>query len=417
MRIPPLRCPSLLRRGIFWIVTAATLGTVPICVAQVGPASNPAPDVMVLSNGDTLHGKLVSEAAGKVTFHSDPLGDISVAWDKIKELHAAERFGVMSSTTSPGARNGKAQIPIGRLDVTGQVVTVHPASGPASLPVPVKDAEYILGEATLDKEVNHQPNFFAGWNGAATAGATLVTATENQYTFSGAVNLARVVPTVSWLNTRDRTSVVFSGSFGKITQPGYTIAGPPLTVVAPVTTKTAIYHAGGERDEYFSPRLFAMAQGAFDHNFSQNLALQQIYGGGIGWTAIKRPKQELDFKGTMQYESQSFLGTPATAANPTPPPPSPSTSLVGSTFSATYGLQLKLVTFSQGLALIPSYNQPHDYSATETNTFAFPAFKRLSFSVGTLDSYLNNAPVGEPATKPNSFQFTMGLTYGIKSKY
>ena len=51
-------------------------------------APNPAPDVLVLSNGDTLHGKFVSETAGKVTFHSDPLGDISVSWDKIKEMHA-----------------------------------------------------------------------------------------------------------------------------------------------------------------------------------------------------------------------------------------------------------------------------------------------------------------------------------------
>jgi hypothetical protein len=294
---------------------------------------------------------------------------------------------------------------------------VHPASGAAGPPIPVKNAQYILDEATLDKEVTHQPNFFKGWNGAATAGATLVTATENQYTFSGAVNLARVVPTVNWLNPRDRTSVVFSGSFGKITEPGYTVPGAPPTVVAGVTTKTAIYHAGGERDEYISPRFFALGQTAFDHNYSQNLALQQIYGGGMGWTAIKKPKQELDLKATIQYETQSFLGTPATAANPTPPPPSPRANLVGSTFSATYGLHLKLVTFTQGLSFIPSYNEPHAYSANETDSFAFPAYKNLGFTVGTLDSYLNNAPIAEPPTKPNSFQFTMGLTYAIKSKY
>ena len=34
-----------------------------------------------------------------------------------------------------------------------------------------------------------------------------------------------------------------------------------------------------------------------------------------------------------------------------------------------------------------------------------------------MDSYLNDTPVSEPPTKPNSFQFTMGLTYAIKSKY
>jgi len=32
----------------------------------------------------------------------------------------------------------------------------------------------------------------------------------------------------------------------------------------------------------FSPRFYGLAQVAFDHNFSQSLNLQQIYGAGIG---------------------------------------------------------------------------------------------------------------------------------------
>lgn len=57
------------------------------------------------------------------------------------------------------------------------------------------------------------------------------------------------------------------------------------------------------------------------------------------------------------------------------------------------------------------------YSAYETNTFSFPAYKNLGFFIGTMDSYLNNPPLSAPPTKHNSFQFTMGLTYAIKSKY
>ena len=52
----------------------------------------------MLSNGDTLHGKFVSEIAGKVTFHSDPLGDVSLGWDKIKELHTSQKFAVLDDT-------------------------------------------------------------------------------------------------------------------------------------------------------------------------------------------------------------------------------------------------------------------------------------------------------------------------------
>jgi len=71
-------------------------------------------------------------------------------------------------------------------------------------------------------------------------------------------------------------------------------------------TVTSIFHTDAERDEYFSPKFFALAQTAFDHNYAQGLNLQQVYGGGIGWTAIKSGRQELDLKGTVQYEKQVF---------------------------------------------------------------------------------------------------------------
>jgi len=401
---------SLLYRKVRIAMPAVALGAAALCAAQSKPAApvtNPAPDELVLSNGDTLHGKFVSAVAGKVTFHSEPLGDISLSWDKIKELHATEQFGVLSSTVKLRGKKDAGQIPVGTLDVADQAVTVHPGDATASAPIPVKDAQYITDEATLNKQVNRQPSFLAGWNGPATAGATLVTATQNQYTFSGAIGLVRVVPTVSWLNPRDRTSMDFSGSFGKITQPAYINPGPPAATVAAVTTKTAIYHADAERDEYFSPRFFALGQTAFDHNFGQDLDLQQIYGGGIGWTAIKTPKQSLDLKATVQYEKQQFIsGAAGTNQN-----------LIGSTFSAGYLLHLKLFTYTQGLAFIPAYNNSAAYSANETDTFAFPAYKNLSFSLGTLESFLNDPPASLPPTKRNSFQFTMGLTYAIKSKY
>jgi hypothetical protein len=368
--------------------------------AQSAPA---APDVLVLSDGDTLHGKFVNEIGGKVTFHTDSLGDVSLTWDKIKELHSTQRFAVLDKNVKLRGKKTSGQIPIGTLDVDGQAVTVHETSPATVTPIPVKNAQYIVDEASIHKEIEHEPSLLSGWNGAVTAGGTVVTATQNQYTLSGAVGVMRTVPSVSWLDPRNRTSMDFQGSYGKITQPSYTSGG----VFTPGTmTKSAIYHADAERDQFFSPRFFALAQLAYDHNFSQDLDLQQIYGGGIGWTVLKTPKEQADLKATMQYEKQQFIsGASGTNQN-----------LIGSTFSATYVLHEKLVTYTQGLAYIPAYNQPQAYSANETNTFASPEYKNLSFSLGTIDSYLNDPPASLPPTKRNSFQFTMGLTYAIKSK-
>ena len=358
-------------------------------------AAPSAPDVIVLSNGDILHGKFVKEIAGAVTFHSEPLGDVTIPWEHIKELHASEHLGVLEKNVKLRGKRSLGQIPSGSLDVTNQAITIHPETGPTPAPVPVANAEFIVDYATLDTQINHQPNFFSGWNGSATAGATLVQATQNQYTVSGALSLARAVPSVSWLTARNRTSADFSGSFGKISQPG----SPDI--------KTAIYHIDGERDQYISPRVFALGQLAFDHNYALNLDLQQIYGGGFGWTFLKRPRQQADLKGSIQYEKQQFISAV----------PGSNLNLVGSTFSINYSSQLKLFTYTQSLAYIPAYNTLNAYSANETNTFTFPAYKNLGFSVGSIDTYLNDPPLTVPATKRNSFQFTMGLTYAIKSKY
>ena len=408
--LPSLSCgTSQFHRIVVRIFSAIAIVLLSLASPAYLSAQDKEPDVLVLSNGDTLHGKFVNEIGGKVTFHSDPLGDVILEWSKIKELHTGGSFAVIDKNVKIRGKKSATSIPTGTIEVSNQSLTLHTDSVAAPAPVPVADAAFIMDKATLDKQLFHSPGFLTGWNGAATAAAAIVTATQNQYTFSGGVGMVRVVPTASWLNPRDRTSFDFTGSYGKITQPSFTIPAtgttPPIFVAA-VVTKSALYHADAERDEYFSPRFFVLGQTAFDHNFAQDLDLQQIYGGGLGWTALKRPKQEADLKATIQYEKQQFITGSSANQN-----------LIGSTLSLSYILHHKFVTYTQGLAFIPAFNHPHAYSADETNTLAFPAYKNLSFSLGTLDSYLNDTPSSEPPTKHNSFQFTMGLTYAIKSKY
>jgi hypothetical protein len=363
------------------------------------------PDVIVFTNGDQLSGTFVREVAGTVTFHSDIVGDINVPWAKIKELRANTKMAILDKNLTP--RRGKLpqNLPQGTLSISDNLITVHPDNNAIIQPIPVAKAQYILDEATLNKQIYSRPGFFAAWNGSATAGATIVQATQKQYTFNGAVALVRTIPTLPWLDTNNRTIVDFTGSFGKITQPAYLSEG----VFFPATdTKSAIYHADAERDEYFSPRIYALAQTSFDHNFSQGLDLQQIYGGGLGYTVIKRPQQQLDVKATVQYEKQNFINaTDGTNQN-----------LIGSTFAGVYLLKLpRGMIFNQQVAYIPAWNNSTAYSATESDTLAIPFYKSLSFSVGTLDSYLNDQPPAVPPTLRNSFQFTLGATYTIKSNY
>jgi hypothetical protein len=369
-------------------------------------APEAAPDTLVFENGDHISGKLLRVVGETVWFHSEYVGEVHVKWSQLREIRTATKLVVLEKGVSPQDGKLPPDLPEGTLAVSDGSITVRQQEPPgAEVILPVKRAEYVLDETTLRKQIEGHPGILGGWNGQVTAGATVVQATQNQYTFTGAMALARVVPTVAWLNTRNRTSLDFNGSFGKIIQPPYASGG----VMTPgYASKSSIYHADAERDEYFSPRFYALGQTVFDHNFAQDLDLQQIYGAGIGWTAVKRPDQEVDLKTTLQYESQQFIvNSRAYDQN-----------LIGSTLDGTWSVKLPLkVLFKQQVSWIPAYNNPYAYSAGETNTLTMPFFKRLAFSVGSIDSYLNDPPPSSPPTRRNSFEFTTGLTYAIKSNY
>ncbi len=381
------------------IVLPAALGLVfaaPM-YAQAPAAHPPGTDVIVFTNGDQLTGKLLREVGGKVTFNSDIAGDVTVTWDKIKSIKTGQQFAVIQQGQHVTRKTADADIVQGNVHVEDDQVKVTQATGGATKDIPVKDAQYVIEKATYTQELRGNPNFFHGWAGSVTAGATLVEATQNSRNFTGGVALVRAIPSVTWLDPRDRTLVDFTGAYGSVTQPG--TAG----------TKTNILHGDAEHDWYFSPRLYFLVDGSWDHNYSQGLSLQQSYGGGIGYTVIKEPKQELDIKFDVHYEKQTYFVTP----NILPPPPlTPSKNLIGMDFGDTYMLKLPHgLIFNQGATITPAFNQTNAWSAVGTAGLVFPVYKQFSFSIGTLDDFLNDPAIG---SKKNSFQFTAGVTYTLK---
>ncbi len=386
------RLPIALR-----LVLPATLCLAFALPVRAQTAPPPGTDVIIFTNGDQLTGKLLREINGSVTFHSDIAGDVTVTWDKIKSIHSGQQFAVVQQGQHVTRKTADADIAQGAVQVQDDQVKVTPAKSDTSKDIPVKNTQYMIDQATFNKEVRGNPGFGYGWSGSITAGATLVEATQNSRNFTGGVALARTIPTVNWLDPRNRTLFDFTGAYGTVTQPG--TAG----------SKTNIIHFDAERDWYFSPRFYFLAEASFDHNYSQGLDLQQTYGGGLGYTVIKSPKQELDLKFDIHYQKQKFFVTP----NIVPPPPlSPSKNLIGADFGDTYMLKLPHgLVFNQGATITPAFNQTNAWSAVGTAALLFPVYKRLGFSVGALDDFLNDPAAG---SKKNSFQFTAGVTYSLK---
>jgi hypothetical protein len=345
-------------------------------------AAKPEPDVLIFTNGEKLVGKLLRSSGSTVTFHSDSLGDVKADWSKIQELHSAQKFVVVAKGVELNRHSDVSKLPTGAVALADKTLTVGGQT------VPVADAAHLIDQPAFEKAVLHSPGFFEAWTGSVTAGASLVEATQKSQSFTGGIGLQRTTPSEDWLDARDRTTAGFSGSDGSVSQPG----SPKL--------KTEIFHGDLERDQYL-PRSHAyfFAQTAFDHNFSQGLDLQQMYGGGFGWTVVKLPNETLDLKGSMSYERQSFQ-TPANDHN-----------LVGSVFSENFMRKLAHgVTWLEAISATPSWNIAKAYSWTANSSLIVPVYKRLGFSLAAADSFLNDPP---PGFKKNSFQLTMGVNYSL----
>lgn len=352
--------------------------------------AKPNPDVLVFSNGDKLTGKLDHEAGGKVSFTSDNAGTVELPWAKLKELHTQGSFAVIQTGSPVGRKKANLDIPIGTISIEGDTLTVTTQSGTQQ--IPVKNIAYIVDQPTFDKNVNKKLGFTEGITGAITAGASTVNSTQNSVSINSGIVLSRAVPPVAWMPPRQRTLLDFNSNYGKVTQPNTP------------TVKTNILQAGIEEDEYLSPRFYLLEQAAWDHNYSQGLDLQQLYGGGVGYTAIKDALQELDVTGIVDYTKQSFSAS-ATA-------PAYSNNLIGSSFGDNYIRKFpRKIVFTEIASINPAWNSPSDYSANVSVGATFPVYKNFAFSLGVIDSYLNNPPAG---FKGNSVQFNTGLAYTIQ---
>jgi hypothetical protein len=381
---------TLYKRTLLRFASLLTIGFLlpvsPLFAQQAG-ASKPTPDTLLLMDGEKLIGQFLRSTGSSLVFKSDAAGEVTVDWSKVQDLQSTNQFAVIEKGVRLRNKQDIGSVPQGNLRVENQQlqVTAQPSGTPTS--VPFSSAAYVLDQATFRKNLLNNPGFFSGWSGNISAGASLVEATQSSSSYTSAISLVRALPGEKWLTPRNRTVVDFLASYGEVTQ-----TNTP-------TIKTNIIHGDIERDEYLSPKLYLFGAGAWDHNFSQGLDLQQTYGGGLGWTAYKTDTAELNFRASINYIRQQFTNS---AFNQ---------NLVGSTFGENYNQKLpRGVNLTEALSITPAWNNLNAYSALGSVTLGLPLYKRFDLTLGIVDSFLNNPP---PNFRKNSFQFITALTYTL----
>jgi hypothetical protein len=378
------------------------------------PATKKEPEIreeLTLKNGDRLTGQLMNSTGTEIKFKSDLAGEVTVKWENVKELKSSREFAVVPKDVKD-ARDS-VLVPQGTIKIGEKGILVSPLAeikpersaapagevakpgaaktvATATKEIPTPQVSDVVDDATYQKEIHKKIGFKSGWDGHITTGTSMIYSTQNSYLFQVDTALKRSVPTVSWLDPKLRTTINFTLSAGKTTQPGTE------------TTITNIYHMDAERDEYFSKKGYYLQALSFDHNFSQGLVLQQNYGFGIGSTLFKREDSEFDVTADLHYESQQFNATANVEQL--------SLHLIGSTLTEKYTRKWGRVHFDEKLLADIAWNNASAFSASGTSSVRMNVYKKLAFSVSTIDNFLNNPQVGY---KKNSFQFATGFALNL----
>jgi len=372
------------------MVCSAASVSAPAPDKSTKPAAKSSPDLVIFTNGDQLTGQLERGVGNSIIFKSDDAGEVTISLDKVKSLQSVGVFAVLRKNSPVSSH---AVIP-GTVRYEEKKLTVTTPQGSVET-LPEAQIGFIIDQATYRRELAKLPGPLYGWNGSINGGATIVRSTDNGLTYNAGVNLVRAIPAVPFLPARNRTSFNLQETYGKLTSPVIPQTNPPSST----TALTSIFHTAIERDQYFSPEFYALAQTSFDHNYSQGLNLQESFGSGIGWTPIKTGHQQMDVKADLHYEKQTFQ-TPASDQN-----------LIGSTLTEAFHRNLpRELIFSESASITPAWNNSDAYSANALFTLIMPVFKRLGLTISSNDNFLNDPAAGY---RKNSFQFITGAAYTL----
>jgi hypothetical protein len=140
-------------------------------------AAKPDVDVLTFTNGDQLTGKVVSETGGVVTFQSDMAGKadgsgggtITVPWSRIKELHSAQKFAIITKDQKLRVGKPAPQVPVGTVSYSNDEISIS-GGGSEIKSIPTKDAAYMVDDASFEKAMRQETSFLQGWHGEATLG-------------------------------------------------------------------------------------------------------------------------------------------------------------------------------------------------------------------------------------------------------
>lgn len=357
----------MLRKTMF-VALVVWLGLAPAAFA----------DQITLKNGDRLSGKIVKSDGKTLVLHTEFAGDVTIDFTAVAQIASEKDLRV--GTSDKKTLVGPVTTSDGKIEVatkTGGTVTV-PLGNVASI---VDQAEY--------QRLEH-PGLLHGWNGGVNVGFSL--ARGNSETSNLALAINAVHPTLN-----DKTTIYLSSIDTK-------------NELATPTTVANLVTAGIRYDHNLKPRLFAFVGADFMSNALQDLDLRGVYGGGLGFHAIKSDNTTLDFLAGLNYTHETYSNGPVVTPV-TVPPVFTSYGVTHRFIALTLGEELahkfgKATVVTEKLYFYPDLSTTGEYRGAFDLGTVTKISKWLGWQNQFTDIYVSNPPLG---TKKNDLILTTGL--------
>ena len=358
-----------------------------VLIAFFGLSSAVFADQITLKNGDHLTGAVVKSDGKTLVLHTEFAGDVTVDFKAITQISTDKELHVTTSDK---------KTVVGPVTTSDGKIEVATKSG-GTVEVPAGNVALIRNDAeqtAYDKSLH--PGLLHGWNGGANVGFSLARGNSQTSNLALAINAVHA-------SLNDKITI-------------YTTAIETNNELATPSTVANLVTAGIRYDRNINPRMFAFVGADFMSNALQDLDLRGLYGGGLGYHAIKSDNTTLDLLAGLNYTHETYsngaVNTPVTV-----PPTYVSYGVTNKFAALTLGEELmhkagKTTVITEKLYIYPDLSS--GYSGQYRGEFDLGTVTKISKWLGWQnqfsDLYVSNPPI---ATKDNDVIFTTGLNFSF----
>ena len=348
-----------------------------ICLASIGHA-----DVLTLKNGDRVTGALVTIKGGTLQLKTANLGSISIPMAQVATYVADKPVAVVIKGQEP-VKGMLELMPSGDWQVkaaNGQVRTI--AAAKVELIMPAEEYQ----------KIEQVPELWQAWKGTASLGYSVQNGNQETNTLATTVTAARERPATPIFEAHWRTNVNFTTLFSHAQEKS--TSAPPTNITVTSRTLTADLR----QDYLFTSDNFVFLFGQINHVSTQNLYLQQTYGGGFGRDLVRNARTTFSVLGGPTYVQEKFFNGLYTRTTEL---------LVGERLGEQFSKRFRLDHYLQ---FYPDLMHGGQYRFDTSTVVSFKLSNRFSVNASVIDLYLSNPP---PPSDKNNITFSTGIGYSF----